>query len=851
MLTTIMQIIQRWARPILGITLFALALFVLDRQVQQFSLADIITQTRAIPVSTIFLAAVFTAGSYLSMTAYDLIAMRHLGNSLRYSRIALTSFIAYVFSLDLGLSIVGSSAIRYRMLSSFGISTSDVARVIAFTSVGFWVGVFGLGGPVMVLYSMDISTLTSLPLGSTRPIGFLFIALFLIYLLWSSTRSKPVFIRGFKLTLLPLKCTLAQLATAVFDWGLAAAVLYLLLPESSQLSYGHLLGVFIAAEVLGVLSTVPAGLGVFEGICVVLLAPIFPAPVVLGALVAYRCIYTILPVFLAVALLGGFEATKRSPGLRRLQESTRVSFNALIPKVFALVTFLAGLLMMISSILPPLAAKLHLTDIKFIIDLSHGSEMLAGISLALIARGLASRTRACFHATLVLLLVGLLSATVFSSHYVLGSFLALLLIALWLCRGEFSNPSALRLPPLPRNWLIALTLTLASMVMLVSWFYNVEPQPADMAGLFNVADYAGRAQRSLVIAGVTLVLFMLWRISRPALPATTPASEADMGIAAAIVAASPEADSSLALMGDKQFLFNDDGSALIMYGVSGNSLISMGDPVGPPNQHEAMIWNYRELCDRHKALPVFYEVGASNLPTYLDLGLSLHKLGEYGKVPLAEFTLDGKAKAKLRHSINRCERNGCSFEIIPASETPPLMDTIEAISNSWLDGKNASEKAFSLGAYKRDYVASMPIAVVRCEGRIVAFANMWCGANLYEISPDLMRYGDDAPKGVMEYLFVNTMLWGKQNGYQWFGLGMAPLSGMPDHQLASKWVRAGAFIYSHGEHFYNFNGLRAYKDKFDPVWEPRYLASPGGLALPQILTQVSTLVSGGLRRIVM
>ena len=100
-----------------------------------------------------------------------------------------------------------------------------------------------------------------------------------------------------------------------------------------------------------------------------------------------------------------------------------------------------------------------------------------------------------------------------------------------------------------------------------------------------------------------------------------------MRAAAAIVATSPEADSSLALMGDKQFLFNNDDSALIMYGVSGNSLISMGDPVGPSNQHEALIWNYRELCDRHKALPVFYEVGASNLPTYLDLVLSLHKLG--------------------------------------------------------------------------------------------------------------------------------------------------------------------------------------------------------------------------------
>ncbi|MCP4000168.1 MAG: bifunctional lysylphosphatidylglycerol flippase/synthetase MprF [Gammaproteobacteria bacterium] len=845
------KLFRRWARPFLGLSLFILALFVLDRQLHQYSLADILTHTRAIPVSALLLSAIFTMGSYLSMTAYDLIALRHLGHKLRYSRIALTSFIAHVFSLDLGLSIVGSSAIRYRLLSNFGIPTSDVARVITFTSIGFWVGALGIGGSVMTFFSLDISSVTALPITTTRPLGIVFISILLIYIVWSTARNKPIYFRGFKLWLLSLKSTLAQLIASAFDWGLGAAALYVFLPESTQLSFGHLLGVFIVAEALGVLSTVPAGLGVFEGICIVLLAPVYPAPIVLGSILAYRFIYTLLPIFVAVTLLGSFEISAHRAKLLRVQENTLAAFNTLVPKIFSLVTFLAGLLLMISSVLPPLALQIHFTKLKFLVDISHSGEMLAGISLTLIARGLASRTRACFHATMVLLLVGFVSAVFFSSHYILGAILLTLLISLWLCRAKFNNPSALSLPALPRYWALALILTLAGMLWLLRWVYDGGADTAELASIINVADYMARAQRSLFIASVVLVLFILWRISRPALPTTAHVNDADTQRAAAIVATSPKADASLALMGDKQFLFNNTAEALIMYGVSGNSLISMGDPVGPPDQHEALIWNYRELCDQHKAWPVFYEVGAKNLPTYLDLGLSLHKLGEYGKVSLAEFTLDGKAKASLRHSINRCKKSGCSFEIIPATETLPIMDTIEAISNSWLDGKNTSEKAFSLGAYQRDYVASMPIAVVHFKGRIVAFANMWCGANLYELSPDLMRYGNDAPKGVMEYLFVNMMLWGKQNGYQWFSLGMAPLSGMPEHQLASKWVRAGAFIYRHGEHFYNFNGLRAYKDKFEPVWESRYLASPGGLALPRVLTQVSTLVSGGLRAIIM
>ena len=143
-----------------------------------------------------------------------------------------------------------------------------------------------------------------------------------------------------------------------------------------------------------------------------------------------------------------------------------------------------------------------------------------------------------------------------------------------------------------------------------------------------------------------------------------------------------------------------------------------------------------------------------------------------------------------------------------------------------------------------------PLALVRQQGRIVAVANVWLGAGCEELSLDLMRHAPDAPSGAMDFLFAELMQWGRSQGFRWFSLGMAPLSGFEHHRLAPLWNRLGAFLFRHGEHFYNFQGLRSFKDKFDPVWEPCYLASPGGLAVPLVLTQVAALISGGATGVV-
>jgi len=146
-------------------------------------------------------------------------------------------------------------------------------------------------------------------------------------------------------------------------------------------------------------------------------------------------------------------------------------------------------------------------------------------------------------------------------------------------------------------------------------------------------------------------------------------------------------------------------------------------------------------------------------------------------------------------------------------------------------------------------VRQFPVAIVRTEGSVSAFATLWVTTDHEEITVDLMRFGPDAPRAAMDYLFVELLLWAQAQGYRWLNIGMAPLSGLEKHPLAPVWHRVGNFVFRYGEHFYNFEGLRRYKSKFNPVWEPRYLVAPGGLRLPRILLDVSVLIAGGVREL--
>lgn len=329
-----------------------------------------------------------------------------------------------------------------------------------------------------------------------------------------------------------------------------------------------------------------------------------------------------------------------------------------------------------------------------------------------------------------------------------------------------------------------------------------------------------------------------------------PASDAEIERARPVVERSPWTYPNLVYRREMALVFSAAGNAFVMFGQIRRSCVAMGDAVGPAGEAEEATRRFHELCRGARRRAVFFEVRGEQAGLYRSLGLVLTKLGEQARVALPQFDLGTHRHAALRQACARVRRQGCRFEIVPAAQVPALVPELLDVSRAWLAAKATSEKSFSNASFDAAYLGHFPVAVVRDAQGVLAFANLWQGAGGEELSVDLMRHVPGAPNGTMDYLFSEVLLWGRAREFRWFDFGVAPLAGLEGGEDAPLWRRVGTLIYRHGEHFYNFQGLRSYKDKFGPVWTPRYLASPGGAALPIALLDVTALIAGGVRDIV-
>jgi len=288
-----------------------------------------------------------------------------------------------------------------------------------------------------------------------------------------------------------------------------------------------------------------------------------------------------------------------------------------------------------------------------------------------------------------------------------------------------------------------------------------------------------------------------------------------------------------------------------MYAISGTTCVALGDPVGPLDARRDLVRRFVAMAESLSLTPALYQVSPDLLSTCADASLTAVKLGEEGGVRLTDLSFAGSRYKDIRTAMNRLQREGYRFSVIQPEEVAARLDELEDVSDDWLADKRAAEKGFSLGSFDGQYVARFPAAIIERNGVVEAFATLWPGPGRVELSPDLMRHRADAPPGVMDALFGLVMLWGRDQGYRWFNFGMAPLSGIEGIRRADLWSRLSRFVYRHGEPLYNFHGLRAYKEKFNPAWSPRYLVCPGGLTLARVLADVTALVAGGYRRILL
>ena len=264
---------------------------------------------------------------------------------------------------------------------------------------------------------------------------------------------------------------------------------------------------------------------------------------------------------------------------------------------------------------------------------------------------------------------------------------------------------------------------------------------------------------------------------------------------------------------------------------------------GLKEERRELLWAFAGMADSYGGAAVFYSVSEAVLGDLATMGLAVRKVGETAVIEVADFSMEGKSKQNLRTAVNRAEREGGSFEVLPPGSVGPIVDELRAVSDAWLKMHEGTEKAFSLGRFDPAYLDLTPLAVVRSEGRIVAFANLLTAPD--EAAVDLMRYAPDAPHGVMDYLFTRCTQWAKDQGMARFDLGMAPLSGLEDRRMAPVFARVGALVYDEGGALYGFQGLRSYKAKFAPDWRSRFIAAPASTPLPLALLDVALLTSGG------
>jgi phosphatidylglycerol lysyltransferase len=839
--------------PLLSLLLFSAAVWVLHRQLRAYHFTDILDHLHAVPFDHLLLAILLTTMNYLVMTGYDTLALRYVQHPLTYGKIALTSFIAYAFSNNIGLSMLAGASVRYRLYSAWGLTAFEVTKVVAFCTMTLWLGFFTVSGLVFSFESLTIPKALNLPFMTVQPIGVILIGVVGAYLLVSGLRKRPIRIREWEFPLPSVRLSLIQIGVACLDWIMAGTVLYALMPQSLALSFPAFIGIYMLAQLAGMISQIPGGLGVFEMVALLLLSPFLPRSQVFGILLVYRAIYYLLPLGAAAILLGMQEVFQKKERLRRFVQIFGEWISGITPHVLSFAVFVGGAILLFSGAAPPVAWRLKWLS-RFlplpVVELSHFLGSLIGTALLLLARGLQRRLDGAYVLTVVLLYGGILFSLLKGLDYEEAIIMCIILAILIPCRRHFYRKALLMDQPFRPGWIASIVVVLVGSIWLGFFSSKHVEYSSDLWWRFTLFGHAPRFLRATVGAIALILALAIAKLLRPAPPRVSMARMEDFDRILNIVRASPKAYANLALLGDKRFLFSSEENAFIMYGVEGRSWIAMGDPVGREEAWSELAWQFREMCDRYEGWPVFYEVEPEKLHLYLDLGLTLIKLGEEARIPLDSFSLEGSAHKGLRHTYNKLRKEGLDFEIESPEQFPSLLPELKVVSDAWLDEKHTREKKFSLGFFDAEYLKWFPIGIIRKEGKILAFTNLWQGANGSELSIDLMRYRPDAPYGVMDYLLMQIMLWGREKRFRWFNLGMAPLSGLGGHELAPLWNRLGTFVFRHGEHFYNLQGLRQYKEKFDPDWKPKYLASPGGLSTPKILVNIASIISGGFKGVI-
>jgi phosphatidylglycerol lysyltransferase len=813
-----------------GFIIIAVVLALTWHALRGVHVRDVRATLRSLDDRWLAAAAVITLVNIAIMGLYDVLAFSHTRTRAidrwRYGAVA------FCWSNFLTLGPLAGPAIRLWLYRGSVTDLSElhsgiVSIVVAFTS--------GLAGWALAAFMVD-------RLGGGLETPFILGAAALVFVIAAAWIARAIAQRidRFAGPEAGMARTLELAFIGWLDWLLAmAAFLACLRSTGVTTGYIDLAESFFFGQVIGLASLIPGGFGSSDAFWIAGLP--FNQNVTAAALAAYRFIYYVGPWFSASMLLLSWAAGR---------SSTR---TVLARRVIGALVGGAGVLIIISSATPSLNARL-LTLERFVplplVEGGHMAAAFAGLVLLALARGLARGYRAAFKATMAMMLLALFAMLLKGLDWEESAILGTVALAAWSQSGLFSRESG-------GDWLewTDLGLGFAALVLFVTFgIFSHHLGPGAFSRWTTVGYHLQgarfvRTAVSLSLAALAASLYVLLRT--PVHFEPPPESTIDAVLAAHAAFGSGTTPLMVAV-GDKSVFLLKSAATMVdqgfcLYRTIGPYLAVFSDPmVRLPGERAAFLdalFAFAAGIDRR---PLFYQISPDWIPLLHDRGYHFFKLGEEALVPLEGVTLEGHRGKMPRQYLRRGERDGITFRVMEPAEVETRIGELAEVSEHWLAAKQVLERQFSIGYFDPDYVRRFRCGVVEAGargGRILAFANFLEGPGREELSVDLMRYRTDGPT-VMDFLITSVLLWGKEQGYQMFNLGMAPLASVGEHRGAHRRERLASLVFRRGEQWYNFQGVRYYKQKFNPVWLPRYMAYEAAWEWPVALANVSALIAG-------
>ncbi|UDI78336.1 bifunctional lysylphosphatidylglycerol flippase/synthetase MprF [Staphylococcus taiwanensis] len=756
--------------------------------------------------------------SMILLSLYDLILVKGLKLDIPLSRVFRISYIINAFNAIVGFGGFIGAGFRAFIYKNYTSDRKKLVHAISIILVSMLTGL-SLLSILVVLHIFDASHILN-KIHWVRWILYL-VALFLpIFVAY--TVIKPIDQSN---KFLGLYCTLVS----SIEWMAAAMVLYLsAIVVDIHVAFTTVIGIFIIAALSGLVSFIPGGFGAFDLVVLLGLKSLgVPEEKVLLALLLYRFAYYFVPVIIAL-ILSTFEFG--SSARKYFEESkyfvpakdvTSFLFSYqkdIIAKVpsFALsiLVLLTSLIFFINNITIIYDGLYDANHFIYYIMLSiHTSACLL---LFINVRGVFKQSRRSIIFVMVSLILIFIATVYTYASFILLTWLVVIFILLILA---YRRARVVKRPFRLKNLLF--TIVISIIVLYVNHLVIAET-------LYALDIYHLEMDTSLlkyyfwltILVVVILVGTIAWLMERRF---NRPHKTDDLSLCRDIIETyGGNYLSHLIYSGDKDIFMHENNKAFIMYRYKGNALVVLGDPIGDVNDFQSLFVDFYNYAERLGYDIIFYQVSDRFMPLYHNFGNQFFKLGEEAIIDLTQFTTSGKKRRGFRATLNKFEDLNIKFEIIEPPFSKALVNELKQVSNQWLDGRN--EMHFSVGQFTEDYIEQAPIGIMKNEqGKIIAFCTLMPTYYNEAISVDLIRWLPDLDLPLMDGLYLHMLLWGKEKGYKAFNMGMATLSNVGQLDYSYPRERIAGRVFEHFNGLYRFQGLRKYKEKYSPNWEPRFL----------------------------